>query len=346
VSAPSPPDATRPSGATRRTRQRLILLLAVVVALGVLALMIVLDPRRVGIFPDQPGRSAGPGETGWVRAVAAPAALTEVAAAVHQGRIWVAGGLDASGRAVDLALVYDPVADSWTNGPPLPVAVHHSALVSTGDALFLIGGYADDGFGAPTDAVYRLQAEGGWVPDEPLPEPRGAGAAAWNGNGGIMYGGGVGPAGVSDTVFVRGDDGWRPLAALSRPREHLAASSLGAGAVSFLGGRDASGNLGTIDLVSEEGVVGRAEDLPTPRGGIAAFNAGELGDCVVGGEGPNGTFGAVECVGAFETTTLPGLTVPRHGLGAVVMDGRAYALLGGPQPGLTVSDVVEVLDLR
>jgi hypothetical protein len=27
-------------------------------------------------------------------------------------------------------------------------------------------------------------------------------------------------------------------------------------------------------------------------------------------------------------------------------DGRAYILLGGPQPGLTVSDVVEVLDLR
>jgi hypothetical protein len=43
---------------------------------------------------------------------------------------------------------------------------------------------------------------------------------------------------------------------------------------------------------------------------------------------------------------VPGLTVPRHGLDAVLLDGRAYVLLGGPQPGLTVSDVVEVLDLR
>jgi hypothetical protein len=33
-------------------------------------------------------------------------------------------------------------------------------------------------------------------------------------------------------------------------------------------------------------------------------------------------------------------------LGAVVVDGRAYVLLGGSQPGLTVSDVIEVLDLR
>ena len=86
--------------------------------------------------------------------------------------------------------------------------------------------------------------------------------------------------------------------------------------------------------------------MTTARGGIAAFSTTDLGDCVVGGEGPEGTFGAVECIGAIHRTTLPGLTVPRHGLGAVVVDGRAYALLGGRQPGLTVSDVVEVLDLR
>jgi hypothetical protein len=256
--------------------------------------------------------------------------------------------MDLDGRGVDRVLIYDPVADSWSDGPPLPEPLHHSALASDGGALFLIGGYLGNDFTRPTDAVWRLDdAEAGdWTADRPLPEPRGAGAAAWNGKGRIMYGGGVGPGGVSDAVFVQEDHGWRVLAALSRPREHLAASSLGAGSVSFLGGRDATGNLGTVDLVSAEGVVGRTEDLPTPRGGIAAYNAGELGDCVVGGEGPNGTFGAVECVGAFESTVLPGLTVPRHGLGAVMMDGRAYVLLGGPQPGLSVSDVVEVLDLR
>ena len=148
-----------------------------------------------------------------------------------------------------------------------------------------------------------------------------------------MYGGGVGPAGVSADVFVQEDHGWRVLTALSRPREHLAATSLGAASVTF-----------QVDRA--EGVVGRTEDLTTARGGIAAFSTTPLGDCVVGGEGPDGTFGVVECVGAIHRTTLPGLTVPRHGLGAVVVDGRAYALLGGRQPGLTVSDVVEVLDLR
>ncbi len=339
-----------PAGSSRaRTpRLRLALLLAVVVAAGVLAVAIVGEPRRLDVFADRSGRTAAPDERGWVRAAAAPAALTEVAAAVHQGRIWVAGGLDGAGQAVDLVLIYDPVADAWAPGPPLPVAVHHSALVSTGDVLFLIGGYAGEGFGGPTDAVYRLQDGGGWAPDERLPEPRGAGAAAFDGRGRIMYGGGVGPAGVSDRVFMQDGRGWFVIASLSEAREHLAAASLGAGSVTFLGGRvgGLDRNRGTVDIVSNEGVVGRAEDLPTARGGIAAFSAGTLGDCVVGGEGPNGTFGNVECVGAFETTTLPGLTVPRHGLGAVLLDGRAYVLLGGPQPGLTVSDVVEVLDLR
>ena len=330
------------------SRLRLGLLLAVVIAAGVLAVAIAADPGRLDVFADRAGRTAAPGERGWVRAAAAPAALTEVAAAVHQGRIWVAGGLDGGGRAVDLVLIYDPAADAWVEGPPLPVAVHHSALVSDGDALFLIGGYSGEGFGGPTDAVYRLREEGRWAPEEPLPEPRGAGAAAFDGRGRIMYGGGVGPDGVSAEVFMEGGRGWLPVATLSEPREHLAATSAGAGSVTFLGGRvgGLGGNVGTVDLVSDEGVVGRTEDLPTPRGGIAAFSAGTLGACVVGGEGPNGTFGNVECVGAFEVTTLPGLSVPRHGLGAVFLDGRAYVLLGGPQPGLTVSDVVEVLDLR
>jgi hypothetical protein len=323
-------------------------LLAVVAAFGILALVIVIDPRRIGVFREQPGRTAAPGEAGWVRRGAAPVALTEVAAAAHAGRVWVAGGLDDSGRAVDRLMVYDPAVDAWAEGPPLPEPVHHASLVSDGDALFLMGGYAGDGFDRPTAAVWRLDDEdvGVWTPVERLPEPRGAGAAAWNGRTGVVYGGGVGPGGPSGEVYVLEGGHWRSLALLSRPREHLAASSIGAGNVTFLGGRDAGGNLGTVDLVSEEGAVGRAEDLPTARGGIAAFSAGALGDCVVGGEGPEGTFAAVECVGATATTTLPGLSVPRHGLGAAFIDGRAYVVLGGPRPGLTVSAVVEVLDLR
>jgi hypothetical protein len=44
-------------------------------------------------------------------------------------------------------------------------------------------------------------------------------------------------------------------------------------------------------------------------------------------------------------TRLNDLGVPRHGLGAVVLDESAWVLLGGPVPGLFVSDVVETLVL-
>ena len=332
----------------RRPRLRAALLSGIVVAIAVLALVIVTDPRRIGVVRETAGRTAAPGEAGWVHAGAAPVALTEVAAAAHQGRIWVAGGLDDEGRAVDDLLVYDPVGDAWVEWPPLPEPLHHAALVSDGETLFLIGGYAGDGFGRPTAAVWRLDDSNGgdWSPAPPLPEPRGAGAAAWAGRGGIVYGGGVGPDAVSADVFILEGGGWRSLASLSRPREHLAASSSEAGKVAFLGGRDASGNLGTVDLVADDGTVLRAEDLPTARGGIAGFPAGALGDCAVGGEAPEGTFATVECIGPAGVTTLPGLTLARHGLGAATMEGRAYALLGGPRPGLSVTAAGEVLDLR
>lgn len=331
-------------------RLRAVLMVGLVVVVAVLATVITSGRALPGptIGPAGTGRTVAPGEVGWIRLADAPVALTEVAAATHNGRIWVAGGLDGGGNAVARVLVFDPISGAWADGPKLAEPVHHAALVSDGETLYLIGGYVRAEFDRATDHVWSLSAGADhWVADRPLPAPRAAGAAAWSGSGQVMFGGGVAADGVSADVFVQEDHGWRRLAGLSEPREHLAASSIGAGSVTFLGGRRGGldGNVATVDLVSAEGVVGRVEDVPTARGGVAAFAAGPLGDCLVGGEGPLGTFGNVECVGVIRLTTLPGLGVPRHGLGAVVLDERAYVVFGGPQPGLTVSAVVEVLAL-
>jgi hypothetical protein len=149
-------------------------------------------------------------------------------------------------------------------------------------------------------------------------------------------------------VFVRRDGLWAsPTGRLSEAREHLAAASDGDGTTFLLGGRRGGlgGNRSTVDIVSG-GAPMRLGELPTARGGVAAFWAPGLGACLVGGESPNGTNSEVECIDAEGTTVvLPGLAVPRHGLGAAVADGHAYALLGGPEPGLFVSDAVELLAL-
>ena len=271
-----------------------------------------------------------------------------MAVAAHDDRIWVAGGLTGEGAGSTDVLVYDPEADTWTEGPDLPGPVHHSALVSDGASLWLVGGYAGNGFDAPTADVWRLDpsAADGWVADEPLPEARGAGAAAWDGSR-IVYAGGVGPDGVSGAVFAFEDGAWSQVARLAKPREHLAATSDGEGTVFVVGGRvgGLDANLPTADVV-EGRTATEIGELPTPRGGVAAFWWPTLGACLVGGESPGGTNAQVECIDEDgDIAVLPDLAHPRHGLGAAVVDGVAYVLLGGDQPGLFVSPTVESLEL-
>jgi hypothetical protein len=269
-----------------------------------------------------------------------------MAVAAHQGRIWLAGGLDAFGAALTDVEIYDPATETWTDGPGLPTPLHHAALVSTGEELLVIGGYAGSSFSAPTDAVLRLAAtEDAWEPATSLPGPRAAGAAAWDGSR-VLYAGGVSPT-VHADVFVLVDGAWQSIGLLSAAREHLAATSDGEGTVWLLGGRQGSlaTNLATVDVATEDGVAPGGE-LPTPRGGVAAFFASGVGACLSGGEAPEGAFDVVECIGADgELATLPASSQRRHGHGAAVVDGVAFLLLGGPQPGLAVSSTIESLDL-
>jgi non-specific serine/threonine protein kinase len=280
----------------------------------------------------------------WASAAAAPAALTEVAVTAHRGRIWVAGGLRKDGSASDEVLILDPAARTWTSGPKLPVAVHHAALVSTGDRLVLLGGYAGNGL---TAAVRHLDdGTSAWTDAPPLPDARAAGAAAFDGAR-IVYAGGVGPRGVASEVFARTGAAWARIGRLPLAREHLAATSNGTGRTFILGGRvgGLDRNLATVDLV-EGDTVRTLGDLPTPRGGVAAFWWPSLGACLAGGESPDGTNPQVECMNGEGTlAVLPALAVARHGVGAAVVDGTAYVVLGGRQPGLFTSDVTEALAL-
>ena len=306
-----------------------VALAAVIVAGGCAALM----PRPSAVV-----------SAPWTPVAPAPAALTEVAVAAHGGRIWVAGGLLADGVASDEVLVFDPSRGAWSSGPRLPEGIHHAALASTGDALLLLGGYTS---GGPTAAVRRL-ADGtaAWADHVPLPDPRAAGAAAFDGSR-VVYAGGVGPRGVAADVFALGVEGWERIGRLPRAREHLAATSDGAGRTFVLGGRvgGLDGNLATVDLVAAASVT-TLGDLPTPRGGVGAFWWPSLGACLAGGESPGGTNPQVECMGVSgAVAVLPDLTVARHGVGAAVVGGTAYVVLGGRKPGLFTSDVTEALAL-
>jgi hypothetical protein len=288
-----------------------------------------------------------PDAPGWSSRAAAPFELTEVAGAAFGGEFWVAGGLDAERRASDRVGVYDPGTDRWREGPRLPHGVHHASLVGTPDALYLLGGFVFMPDQRPSDGVWRLDPGAAeWVAVASLPEPRGAGATAWDGVR-VVYGGGVGPAGVSDTIWALRDGAWAFAGRLSRAREHLAATSGGDGRAWFLGGRAGGlqGNMATVDI-AETTAARSIGELPTARGGVAAFWWPAGGACLVGGESPGGTNPQVECIDADgQVTELPGVQVARHGLAAAVIDDVAYVGLGGPQPGLFVSSTLEALPL-
>jgi len=103
-------------------------------------------------------------------------------------------------------------------------------------------------------------------------------------------------------------------------------------------------NVGTVDQAGLDGVRGLEASIE-PRSGLGAFWA-PSGACAVGGETPKGTVGTVQCVADDgRVVALPPLGVPRHGVGAAVLDGVAYAMLGGREPGLYVSDAAESLTL-
>ena len=323
----------------------LLLLIAVAIGVGVVAWIVRYQPFGPADTIGSPLASAHPAAAGWQPGPEAPFARLEMATAVFAGRIWMAGGFEPDGSATDAVAILDPSTGEWTDGPRLPAAVHHAALAADGDGLILMGGYLGS-TGAATDAVHVLDpADGVWETGPSLPEPRAAGAATHDGTR-IVYGGGVGPDGVRDDVFVLADGEWALIGALTSTREHLAATTDGEGRAWFMGGRQGGldRNVGDVDLV--EGTSISLLATLSPRGGVAAFFAPQLGACLTGGEAPSFAFATVECVDATgRVTAVTDMLQRRHGHGAAAVDGVAYVLLGGEVPGLSASATTETLAL-
>jgi hypothetical protein len=286
-----------------------------------------------------------------VRRLAAelPTARTEVAGAVWEGRIVVVGGLDAAGRAVAAVDVYDPATDAWQAGPELPEPLHHTAVATLGDRVYVIGGYAiEGGRWVPRAEVWRLgPGDEAWRPGPPLGTPRGALAAASTDDR-IVVLGGVAPGGrvlTTTEILDAGSDAWNPGPDMATEREHVAATAVGDEVYAIAGRAGAfETNRRSVEVLRGDAWEG-APDLNHSRGGIAAATIHGM-PCVVGGEEPEGTIESLECLvsGIWEVVAV--LDVPRHGLVMVALDGNLHVVGGGPQPGLTVSAVHEVIPVN
>ncbi len=281
----------------------------------------------------------------WQARAAAPTSRQEVASAVLDGKVWVIGGLTSAG-ASSAVEIYDPVADRWSTGPSLPLAVHHEAATVYRGEIVVLGGFVDASslYAQATDRAFALR-NGAWVELPHLRRPRGAAAAAVVGDSLILAGGRDAVALVAPTEVFDGST-WRDGAAIPTPRDHLAAVSDGRSVFTFAG-----------RFVSPGSTTGAAERydpaantwerlpaVPTPRGGLGATLVG--GRIVTaGGEDPTGTFGQVEAydIAGRTWSSLPPLPTPRHGLALEHVGDRVLALVGGTAYGVAPSKVAEAL---
>ncbi len=74
----------------------------------------------------------------WTELSPMPRANAEFESTVIDGKIYSAGGF--LPREYQLLTIYDPLADSWSMGPDLPVNTHHSGVVAVGGRLYVLGG--------------------------------------------------------------------------------------------------------------------------------------------------------------------------------------------------------------
>jgi hypothetical protein len=310
---------------------------AVTVALTLVAVACMQEPRPP--VPEATGIT-------WERLAAMPTPRTEVAAALADGHIVVAGGFAPPDRTVSTVEVFDIASDTWRAGPDLPLAVNHAMAASVSGQVFVFGGYLEDG--PASDAAFVLR-EGRWDTIAPMPEPRAAGGAAVAG-GRIYVVGGVGPAGIATEtlVFDPAAGSWSTAAGLNTPREHMGVAAYDE-RIYAIGGRagslDGFGDAEVYDPAVDEWTV--LPDLPTPRGGMAATATSNGFVIAAGGEEQGGTFEEVEAFDIEQErwVALPLMPTARHGLGVVADDTTVYVVAGGVNPGLSFSGALEAIDL-
>lgn len=117
-----------------------------------------------------------PKDNRWEERAQKPTPVSNIGAAVLEGKIYVPGGYTAEGTLTDVLEIYDPAKDTWMKGPSLPVPLCGYAIASYGGKIYIFGGW--DGKKALARA-FRYDPEAGiWEELPPMSVPRAFAAAA------------------------------------------------------------------------------------------------------------------------------------------------------------------------
>jgi len=301
----------------------------------------------------------------WSSAAPLPINTQELYPTVHRGKLYVAGGIASRLGAIYFTnrfFSYDPNTDTWTDETDLPEDLHHAALVSTGERLFLVGGFN----GSYTrvwqmrNAVYEY-VDTQWIARTSLPAPQAEGVLAAI-DGDIHLVTGQSPKGEANSkrsdhqevtrhlIWQPGADTWEAAAPIPLACNSATGGWVG-GELIVTGGRNANGNFDSTHIYNKQKDSWRkAAPLPLPQAGTASVIVND-GIIVFGGEIFVPEADVFKNVWRYSMTNdewiaLADLKTPRHGLGAGKIGNRIFVVGGATQPsGKGTSNANEVFEL-
>ncbi len=290
-----------------------------------------------------------------------PASLTEAGGAACHGFLYLVGGIGGLAETHASAYRYAPAEDRWSRLADLPQALSHPAVACADGELYVAGGFGPLGLRLrgfmfarwdPRGTLYRYdRARGRWQALAPLPEARGAGAAAAT-RGALWYAGGIRPDLELASDLYRYDlagDRWTREAPMPTPRDHLRLEAIGEALYAISGRRDdLRFNLASVERYEvASGSWRSAAPHPVPRGGLASAVFGDR-IYTFGGEFPWHCHDGIEVYDplADRWRTIGTLPESRHGIVAGVLDGQLHLVSGGRHPRISASRIHRVFRPR
>jgi N-acetylneuraminic acid mutarotase len=267
-------------------------------------------------------------------------------------KVYVIGGMK-RGTNVTIddasAEVYNIDTNTWSSIPDLPIQVHHPNVAAVDGKIYVLGALTGINPRRTVAQTYRFDPSkpDSWelLGEMPPGTERGASAVAVHGS--VVYiGGGLRPTentatghfAVDMVSSYDTDSGkWTALPRLPEARDHVGGAFV-KDTFYVVGGRvgNQTSVRGTVFMLEKDGTNWETSKsrMPTPRGGISASAVGNR-IYTFGGEGnvvsSKGVFSECESYDVEEDewrreTTMK---IPRHGMGAVALDGTIYIPGGG-----------------
>jgi hypothetical protein len=113
--------------------------LAIIAFLGILILSMNICTNYNSAYA-QEGSSQSVTSSPWTTGAPIPTPRSEIAGTALNGKVYIIGGFDETGRSTTTVEVYDPIADKWTTASPLPQPLDHTAAASYDGKLYVVGG--------------------------------------------------------------------------------------------------------------------------------------------------------------------------------------------------------------